>query len=266
MWSGSIELGLINIPITVGKAWSDERETSLITVCDHGDGHAYKINRSERCDQCGGAPTNKQAAIIMGDGDGVEGYYVLDSNEYAEIENSTKTLTLEIKDAQPLSALPMIFTTGTYYIRHDDKAKVQPKALNRLVTALGKTGYGLVCQWGNSSSQKLCVIHAERGVLLLRVIPHLSEIRVPSKRERAHFSVPANEAEVEKMIELLNAIRKPKFDYASYVDHGLELRQAAVERILAGEQMQTPDEPQPAEEPSDMLAALEMALAGMKGE
>jgi non-homologous end joining protein Ku len=261
MWSGSIELGLLNIPVTVGKAWADERETSLTSVCDH-EGHAYRITRNERCEECGGAPQNKKTAVITGD----DHFYVLDEGELIAIENSTKTLTLEIKDAQPLNTLPLIFATGTYYIRHDDKSKVQPKALNRLVTALGKTNYGLICQWGNSSSQKLCVIHAERGVLLLRVIPHLSEIRVPSKRERMHFSVPPNEAEVGKMVELLDAIRNQNgFDYGSYVDHGLELRQAAVERILRGEQTEAPDEPEPVEEPTDVMAALEMALAGMKG-
>jgi non-homologous end joining protein Ku len=262
MWSGAIEIGMLNIPITIGKAFEQVKEKSLTTVCYHGDAEgASTISRSERCEKCGGSPQNKRLAIETEDG-----YRLFDEAEVSHIEVSTKTPTLVIKDVQPLKTLPMLFSTGVYYVRHDEKSKVPPRALNRLIMALGKTEYALVCQWGNSSSQKLCVISAERGVLILRQIPYLNEIRIASKKERLHFAVPSDEAETDKMVELLGALRNPEgFKYESYKDHGLELRQAAVERILEGLPEDIPESESENDEPVDIMAALEMAIANAKG-
>jgi non-homologous end joining protein Ku len=262
MWSGAIELGLISIPITIAKAWSDEKVEGLTTVCVHevgGKTAPQPVTRNDRCELCNGSPENKKKAVAVDE----THLHIFDEVEFAAIEDSTKTPTLVIRDVQPMKDLPLMFSTGLYYIRHDDKSKAPPKALNRLVTALGQTGYGLVCQWGNSSSQKLCVITARRGVLCLQVIPHRSELRPASTKERAHFAVKDNPAETSMMVELLNTLKNPAgFQYESYRDHGYELRQAMVERILDGD---VPDddlpEPESApEEVEDIMDALKAAL------
>lgn len=259
MWSGSIELGLINIPITIGKAFSDERESSFVQVCYHGDAAgASKIERHEYCKQCDGQPQHKRSALAV-----EGGYRIFDDTELGQIGVDTKTQSLIIEDIQPLDSLPMIFSIGCYYIRHDAKSKVQPRALSRLIAALGKTGFGLICKWGNSSKQKLCVISAERGVLILRVIPYLSEIRIASKKEREHWSVPNDDTETAKMVELMEAVRNPSgFQYASYSDKGLELRQEAIERLLSN--ASPPEPPNNSQPQIDIFEALEMAIAEQK--
>jgi non-homologous end joining protein Ku len=45
-WSGSIQCGLLNVPVTVGSAVTDSREKSLMDVCAK---HHVPIDRSERC-------------------------------------------------------------------------------------------------------------------------------------------------------------------------------------------------------------------------
>jgi non-homologous end joining protein Ku len=266
MWSGHIELGILTIPITIGKAWADEKVGGLMTVCVHevgGKTTPQPISRSERCELCKGSPENKRTAVIVDEGH----LHIFDEDELAHIETSTQTPTLRIQDVQPIKDLPLMFSTGIYYIRHDEKSKVPPKALNRLVNALGKTGYGLICQWGNSSSQKLCVITARRGVLCLQVIPHRSEIRPASLKERAHFSVKDNPEETKTMVELLTALRNPNgFQYDSYQDQGYEMRKQAVDRILAGEVPETEIEHEPKAEPTDIMEALKAALQSAKKE
>jgi non-homologous end joining protein Ku len=109
------------------------------------------------------------------------------------------------------------------------------------------------------------VISAEAGVLILRTIPFLNEIRVASKQEREHFKSKVDQRTVDKMTELLREVQnKNGFQYAAYSDDGLKLRSAAVDRIVAGQKPEQLEQPEDQPEQVDVFAALEAALAGVK--
>jgi non-homologous end joining protein Ku len=260
MWSGPIELGLLNIPITIGKATGDLADYGISQV-DVINGTAYRIDRSERNAKTGLPVENKQRAIEVEENH----WRIIDSEEWASIENATKLPSLTVLDVVPLSRLPLMYSTGTYYVRHDDKAKVQPKAFKALMAALTKERAGLVCKWGNSARQKLVVINAERGIMILRTIPFLTDIRVASKRERAHFAAKVSNAEVEKMGELLNAIADPEgFQYDQYQDEGVALRSVAIKRILDGEEPEKIEPPEQKQDDFNIFEAIDAALAEVK--
>jgi len=108
MWSGTLRLGLLTVPITLAKATSEQREKALVTVCEHG----VPINRSERCGAGEETCTlSKSKAVQVGEDE----YRTLEPNEYLAIEDSTKSDTLDVLDVQPLRELPLIFGMGTYY-------------------------------------------------------------------------------------------------------------------------------------------------------
>jgi non-homologous end joining protein Ku len=260
MFSGSIKLGLLNIPITIGKATEDGREHGLSQVCDHSDdGRIVRIDKSERCEICGGRPQHKAMAVKLPDSDE---YRIFDTNELTAIEDATKSSVLKILDAQPLSKLPLLYSTGVYYVRHNVKSKTDAEAFATLAVTLSKNRMGLVCKWGNSAKEKLCVITSDRGVMMLRVIPFVDSIRPASSVEREHFSVKVNPKAMTKMDAFLHEISNPEgFAYANYSDQGLALRQAAVERVLAGEKPNRPAPPKPEVEPMDLDAMIEAAMA-----
>ena len=257
MFSGTIQIGLVNVPITLGKSWSDERETSLKQVCIC---HKQPIDRSERCSVDHTSPVSKLYAVQVEEGV----WRPIDENEMAQIESDTTSKILDVIDVQPVSKLPLLYATGCYYCRHDKKAKMEPTAMATLVASLTKGNLGLVCKWGNASREKLCVITAEAGILILRVIPFLENVRVASTAEREHFRAKPDPKNVTKMTELLDAIQNPNgFQYAEHHDEGLRLRTEAVERIIAGKKSEPRPEPKMPEQ-TDIFAMIDAAIAEVR--
>ena len=234
MWSGTISLGLVSIPVTVGKSWSDAREEHLRGVCGT---HAVPIDRTERCpgdESC--LLDNKQKGIELDSGE----WKILRENEYAAIEDATKSDTLEILTVQKEWDLPLEFGTGTYYVRFNDKAKGHtPDAFAHLIATLNQRDEGAVVKWCRSARQRLAILHTDgRGHLLLTTIPFHEELRAPGKAESAHQHVEIQGEIVTQMGHLMDKLGTQPFEHAAYEDEGLKLRRDAVEKILGGEQLQ----------------------------
>jgi non-homologous end joining protein Ku len=255
MFTGTIELGLVNIPITLGKAVGDEREGSLKQVCRC---HQKPIDARWRCAVSHEYTTDTVAAVQVGDDE----WRLIDEAEMQQIEEATKSKILTVLDVQPTSKLPLMYAYGTYYVRHDAKSKMRPDAMATLVASMTKNHYGLVTKWGNSAKEKLCFITAESGVLVLRLIPFWENIRVASSAEREHFKGKVQPKNVEKMDELLNAFRNPDgFKYAEYADAAIQLRQNAIERILSGEEPKPLPAPPKLDEPLEIEKMIDLAIA-----
>ena len=234
MWSGTISLGLVSIPVSIGKSWSDAREESLRGVCGT---HAVPIDRTERCpgdENC--QLDNKQKGIKVEGGE----WRILKEDEYHAIEEATKSDTLEILTVQKEWDLPLEFGTGTYYVRFNDKAKGHtPDAFAHLIATLNQRDEGAVVKWCRSARQRLAILHTDgKGHLLLTTIPFYNELRQPGKMESAHQHVEINGEIVTQMGNLMDALGKEPFDHTAYEDKGLTLRSEAVEKILGGEQLQ----------------------------
>ena len=239
MWSGTISLGLLTIPVTIGKSWSDEREQNLRDLCAV---HGVPVDRTERCsgdDKCG-LTNGKQKGVQLDSGK----WRKLNENEYAKIEESTKSETLEILDVQPVYETPIAYGTGTYYVRFDAKAKGHsPDAFAHLVATLEKGDKAAIVKWCKSARQKLAILHTTGdGILLLTTVPFASELREPGKMEKSHTEVAIVDEVVEQFDALMDAVASTEFDHDFYSDEGLRLRSEAVEKILGGEKLQDKDE------------------------
>jgi non-homologous end joining protein Ku len=232
MWSGTISLGLVSIPVTVGKSWADEREQNLRDICGT---HLVPVDRTERC------PDHPDCEIDKVKGVEVNGEWrAFNANEYAAIEEATKSDTLEILDVQKEWNLPMEYGTGTYYVRFNTKAKgVSPDAFAHLIATLNQRDEGCVVKWCRSARQKLAILHADgKGHLLLTTIPFTTEWREPDKMENIHHGVEINDEIVQQMGALMDALSSKQFDHSLYTDEGMKLRSDAVEKIVGGEKLQ----------------------------
>jgi non-homologous end joining protein Ku len=255
MWTGTIELGLVNIPVTLAKAVDDKSESAIKQVCRC---HSLPIDARWRCKETHELCTDTVPAIKIGEGD--NDWLEIDESEMVAIEDRTKSKILTLLDVQPVDTLPLMFAYGVYYVRHNAKANVEPTAMATLVAALSKSNYGLMVNWGSAANEKLAAITAEAGVLVLRLVPHWDRVRVASSMERAHFKGKLDKRNVERMTELLEAFRNPEgFQYPKYADEGQELRHALIERILNGEQM--PEQaPAPKVDPDQFFEMLDKAI------
>lgn len=236
MWSGTISLSLITIPVTIGKSWSDEREKNLRDICGT---HLVPVDRTERC------PADFRCEIDKVKGLEVDGEWrAFNAAEYAAIEEATKSDTLEILNVQKEWDLPLEFGTGTYYVRFNAKAKGQsPDAFAHLVATLNQRDEGCVVKWCRSARQQLAVLRTDgQGHLLLTTIPFVGEWREPGLMESAHQHVEIQGEIVEQMGVLMDALSTEQFDHSLYTDEGLRLRSEAVEKILGGEKLQEKQE------------------------
>jgi non-homologous end joining protein Ku len=290
MWSGTISLGLLSLPVTIGKSWADEREPSLRDLCAI---HGVPVDRTERCSTDADWPEKirtiigtkskdkskldhiagltecdlaggKQKGVQLDSGE----WRKLNENEYARIEEATKSDSLDILDVQPAYDLPLTYGTGTYYVRHNTKAKgVNADAFAHFVAALQAKDLGAVVKWCKSARQKLAILHTDaEGHLLLTTVPFVSEWREPGQQENEHLSVEVQKSVVEQMLGLLDAISSKSFDHAAYSDEGLRLRSEAVEKILGGEKLQDKGEQKSEEKGKvpDLMAQLQASIEATK--
>lgn len=258
-WSGSLTVDLLTIPVTLGKATKDVREKSLVTVCEC---HHQPVDRAERCGVDGESGPRKVKAVDVGDGT----YRVLKDDEYAHIEESTKSSMLEILDAQPLDTLPLAFGMGSYYVRAKKDDRAAAGALAALTLGMAKTGFGCVVKLCKSAKQDLAVLHCYRGYLLMTLVPFVENFVRPGDQERAHMRVDVAERTVERVADLLREIRNPEgFAYDDYADEGLKLRQRAVDSVLAGEKLKEVPEKIEADA-TNIMDALLASIEARKGE
>lgn len=262
MWSGTIRLGLIPVPVTIGKAWQDQRETSLRDVCAS---HSVPIDRTERCTtpKCkleGG----KAKAVQLPSGE----WRKISDAEMAQIEADTKADTLDILDVQKVYDLPIDYATGTYYIRFDQKAKgFDARPFAHLQATLVRNDLALVVKWCSSSRQRLAFVTGEgNGALLLRTIPYANELREATGTELFHMQEQIDEAVIEQMKTLLDGMAQSEFKHSAYSDDGAKLRSDAVDKVLKGEggEQQNDERKQEGGNVPDLMAALKASMEEQK--
>lgn len=260
MWSGTIRLGLIPIPVTIGKAWQDQRETGLRDLCSE---HGVPVDRTERCSSS--AKCNLPAKVK-----GVQlpsgGWRKISEAEMVQIEADTKADTLDILDVQPVYDLPMEYGTGTYYIRFDQKAKgFDAGPFAHLQATLVKNDLGMVVKWCSSTRQRLAIIHGrDDGALLLTTIPYVNELREATGTELFHMQEAIDENVVKQMADLLGTLSQPEFKHSAYADEGQKLRSAAVDKVLkgeGGEQKQDGGQEDGQKKVPDLMAQLQASIA-----
>jgi non-homologous end joining protein Ku len=260
MWSGSVKLGLTTFPISIAKAWSDEREQGIRQVCTC---HDTPIDRTERCAETGEAAEGKAYAVELPSGK----FRRLSDSEYAKIEDDSSSDELEVLDFQPMYELPLDYSTGTYYVRYSPPKPKSTTGLDVMATFVKALSddHAAVVMWKRSASHKLCALHVgEGGVLLLRQLPLDSEIRQPDSMEKRHVDVEVPEAAVAMFRQLFELTASDEFDHTTYTNEAKELRSAAVEKILAeddGEQKQEKgDEKKGGEHVPDLMASLRASM------
>lgn len=258
MWSGTISLGLLNVPVTIGKSYADERVESLRDVCSC---HGQPIDRTERCSVTSQPPEGKAKGVQVGDE-----WRVIKDAEWASIEAATKSDTLLIEDVQPVYEYPIEYGKGTYYVRADKKAKgAGLAAFATFVEALRDPDRGAFVMWCRSAKQDPSVLHVTSdGMLLLTVLPTRSEWREPGDQEKAHIGMQTDPKMVEMMGQLFDTVASNGFVWGMHANKGVELRNAAVEKIVGGEQLQQKEPKDNGQNVPDLMATLQASMQEVK--
>jgi Ku protein len=253
-WTGTFVLGLLNVPVSLAPAVSEEREKSLKELCNC---HKKPIDGSHRCSVTMEPPEGK----VKGVEDAQGNWRVLSEADLDGIESATASKEITFEEAQSSKNLPIEYATKTYFVRAEKDNRAAAQGYKTLLQGLLKSKLALVAKWGSRNRERLIVVEpsADKQMLLLRTLPMKHELRTPGDQELAHQNAEVPKQAIEMAANLIEQFQTPEFLYESYTDEGLNLRQKAVDKILAGEAIEVPEEKQ--EDVPDIMAQLEASMA-----
>ena len=278
LWSGSISLGLITVPVEAVKAtegYEGDESFRQLSECHHAP-----MKRVEQCSVCGKRRLT-QAMLKAGDvenatplvkgvqtGEDAEGngeYVVLEQGAIDEINESVSSHKMELIAAVPYDEAPLAWATGTYYLRPSKKVDGADEPFVYLVRTLEGLDKVLICKWSPRGRQNLVAISADSGLLVMQGVHYVQETRPPDELFETARNMKVDQAGVEMMGQLLDKLVPSELDMDSLRDEAVDLKLAAIEAAVEGKPIQRKDEEPEAKPATDLMAALAASVEAVGG-
>ncbi len=222
IWSGAISFGLVNIPIRVYSASSDENSFSF-----------HMLHKSDL------SPI-RFARICLADGkeiaykDIVKGYeyqkgeYVVVEPEDFQRANPKKTKLIEISDFISETEVDSVYYEKPYFLVPDKGAG---KAFGLLQEALKKSGKLGIARFVFKDREHLGVIKPFKNLIVLNQLRFDSELRKPEEIEFPHAEV--SKKELDMAVKLIAQLTT-KFMPAEYTDNYEQILKQVIDAKLKG--------------------------------
>lgn len=253
MWKGSISFGLVNIPIQLYTATSEEqvRFTLLHRVC------RTPIKYVKTCPHCD-VPV-EQAEIVRGYAYEPDRYVLMEDEELQSLPLPTLK-TIDILHFVSLHDVDPIHFGKTYYIEPQERAE---KAYALLHAAMSETGKVAIAKVTLRNKESLAAVRIYEHLLALELMYYPNEIRSADRLRGVREAPAPRESETTVAHQLIESLSVP-FDPTQYEDTYREaLLQRIEEKISDEEGVVVPERPT-SEGIEDLLAALEASLAQVK--
>src|SRR5436190_1862088 len=247
VWTGSISFGLVNAPVRMYAAISEQNvKFNLIHEKDGGRIGYQKICKLE--DKT--VPNEEIVKAYQVDED--EFVYLHDEDFEAAAPESYKTIT--IHDFVPSSQIDPIYFERTYYLGPADKSGEPVYAL--LVAAMEDAGLVAVATYVFHERENLGCLRVRDGVLTLEKMFFADEVR--SSEGIAPDGIKVDKRQLEMAAQLIGQYQG-EFDAEKYHDQYRERLMAVIEAKRSGEGVKQVVTAEKAPAP-DLLAALQASL------
>ena len=259
IWKGHISFGLINIPVDVVSAESQEKKKGLdFEMIDRHD-HAH----------IGYQKYNKNTGKLVEGSDIVKalklssGKHMIFEKEELDALKLKGTNTIEIQQFVDTTEIDPIYFEKPYYLI---PAKGGNKPYILLREALQKTGkfaLGLIIM---HSRQHLVLIGASGPALMLEVIRYAEELKVPSQLDTSLSDLKASKvspkeiAMAEKLVAELSAKWNPKeFEDTYFKDVMAAVKRKSKDKVTSGKKSKEVQE-----RPSNVLELMPLLEKSLK--
>ncbi|TKB97580.1 non-homologous end joining protein Ku [Pedobacter cryophilus] len=206
IWNGSINFGLVNIPIKLYSAI----ESSGLDL-DMLDGRDHSRIRFKRVNE----KTNEEVPYekIVKGYQLKEQYVILEEQDF-EDASPEKTKVIDIQSFVKKEDInPMLFETSYYA----EPSKQGQKAYSLLVNALNKSKLAGLGSFVLRQKENLCVIYPQNNVLIISRIRYAQEIKSPSEINLPdQITIPKRELDVA--LTLINQYTSD-FDISKFKDN-----------------------------------------------
>ena len=247
-WSGSITIGLVNVPVRLHTMVRDKSVSFRLLHKEDGQPLRYDRVCIKEDRVIPWADTVRGYEVRKGE------YLVFEPDELKAImPESNRKIRIE-KFVYYLSLDPVYFETP--YILTPDRSE---EAYNLLVTALKDLGRAAIGTITLRTKEYPVVVHVYGGGLVLTTLRYTDEVTSP------HTFASLEELPVPKEAELALAKRiitdlSGDFSMADYHDRYREAVMALIEKKLAGEKVVYAEQPHP-EEAKELMQALKETLS-----
>jgi DNA end-binding protein Ku len=251
-WSGSITIGLVNVPVRLHTMVRDR--SFSFRLLHREDGQPLRYDRV--CTKDGRvipwADTVKGYEVRKGE------YVVFEPEELkAVMPESDRKIRIE-KFVYYLSLDPTYFETP--YILLPDRSE---EAYSLLVTVLQDLGRAAVGTITLRTKEYPVVVHVYQGGLVLTTLRHADEVTSPHAFEQLNSLPVPKESELALAKRIITEL-SGDFSITDYPDHYQEAVMNLIEKKLAGEKI-VREEPHP-EEAKELMQALQETIATLAGK
>jgi DNA end-binding protein Ku len=256
LWSGSINFGLVNIPI------------KLVTAIRQKEIHFNQLHEKDGARIRYKKVCAKDGEEVPSD-EIVKGYeisagqYVTLTDEELEAADPKRTRAVEIEDFVDQVQIDPMYYDKPYFLVPDKNAH---KAYRLLLEALVETDKVGIARMVMHDKEHVVAIRAKEGALVMEtmyfhdeIVP-VSSLKEDLESETAGAADKRQVALAQQLIESLSAEFEPK----KYKDHHRARVEEIIEKKAAGKKITVEAAPTPAGRTSDLLVALEASLAKAK--
>ena len=251
IWKGSMQFGMVNIPVALYVATESTSKVSFNLLCPD---HKTRIKNKRWCP----VGEHEVASTVKGY-EYEKGQYVIFEEDDLDKLPLRSSRAIDIAGFIKTTELPgELYYQNAYYLE-PDKAAAKPYAL--LKKTLEKTGRVAIAKFALRERERLVSLHPVDGTLVLNTLHWPDEIRSTDELNLEDVKVsPAEQKMAESLVEMMAM----KFDPSDFKDEYRE----AVEEIVAAkvEKRQIIEAPEPEAETTvvDLMAALKASVEKAK--
>ena len=250
IWSGSIGFGLVNIPVKLFSAIQEsDLDLDMLDKKDHSNIKFQRINEKT-------GKVVQWANIVKAYN--LDGNYVVLDEEDFQKAMPEKTKSIDIMAFVNEKDIDSMLYETPYYIEPD---KSGARAYALLWSALHKTGKAGLGSFVLRSKESLCLIKAEKDVLVVQKIRFEEEIRATS--ELTIPKLTSKPGELKMALSLIDQLTE-KFDISSYKDTYADKLMKLIKAKAKGKKVAVPHMKVVHSRAKDLMSQLKASLEPKK--
>ena len=248
LWNGTLTFGLVNVPVKVFTA----QESKSIHF------HQVHLKDEARIEHRKVCPKDDKEVssdeIVKGYELSDGGIVVLTKEEIGAAAGANAKL-IDVETFVPDDQIDPIFYDKTYYLGAGEDGE---DAFRLLRKALEESGRVAIGRWVFHDRERLVAVKPLDGVLGMHVMNFHDEVVEPDDLDLPSPQKNPTKRELEMAGKLVKSL-EAKFEPHKYADSYRDAVLKVIEAKKGGDEIDT-SEPEPKEEPDDLMAALEASL------
>jgi len=251
IWNGSLNFGLVNIPI--GLAVAQQRKDTAFRTLHRECGTPIKQKR-----YCPFHERDVEAEELVKGWEFAKGQFVIVEDEDLESVAVQRSQSIDILRFVPVSEVDPIYFDRTYYLA-PASAAAQKRPYVLLLRAMQEADMGAVGKFVLWGKENLCLIRPLGESLALETLFFAEDIRSRAEIDEAVEDVDVKEPELAMARQLVESL-VGEFDPEEYENEYRNDLRAMLEAKLEGKEITRP-EPVPQAPVVDLMDALKQSVA-----